>query len=167
MSRWGCIGLVVGSLLGALLLVLLAWLVQPTTPVVAVQPASVTPNLTLFLSEQGVSRFASQALGKPAVINFEPGGQAVLTAPVDLGGLEPVVNLGLSLERRGREVVSQLHWLQIGFLRLPANWLPPELVALGAQPGQQLTRQIPAQFSLVSLTTTPDGINLQFAWSGQ
>jgi hypothetical protein len=167
MSRWGCTGLLVGSIIGILLLIGLMHAIQPTTPAVAVQPDTVAPDLTLFLSEQSVSRFASQALVTPAAVNFEPGGQVILSTSVNMAGLEPVIDLGLSLERRGNEVVSQLHWAQMGWLRLPAYWLPPEIVELGLQPGQQLSRQIPAQFNLINLTTTTDGVNLQFDWTGQ
>jgi hypothetical protein len=161
MSRWGCTGLFVGSLLGVLILILLVVMIQPATPSVAVQPAAVAPDLSLFLSERGVSRFAGQALGKPAAINFEPQGQMILTTSVDIAGLEPVANLGLSLERQGNVVVSRLHWLQVGFLRLPARWLPQEVIELGTGPGEQITSKLPPQFTLVGLTTTADGISLQ------
>lgn len=161
MSRWGCIGLLAGSLLGVLLLILLAFLIRPMTPLVTDQPAVLSPDLTLFLSEQSVSRFAAQALGRPAAINFEPGGQMILTTSIKIAGLEPVADVGLSLQRQGNTVTSQLHWLQVGFLSLPARWLPQEIIELGTQAGPQITAQLPPQFMLVGLTTTTDGINLQ------
>lgn len=167
MSRWGCIGLLVGSLLGVLLLILLAFILRPGTPLVTDQPAVVAPDLTLFLSEQSVSRFATQALGRPAAINFEPGGQMTLTTSIYVAGLEPVADVGLSLQRQGSTVVSQLHWLQVGFLRLPARWLPQEIVKLGTQTGERITSQLPPQFTLVGLTTTTDGINLQLDLTGK
>lgn len=167
MSRWGCTGLLVGSIIGVLLLIGLIRSIQPAIPTVAVQPAVAAPDLTLFLSEESASRSASQVLGQPVAINFEPGGQVILTTPVSVAGWEPVVDLGLSLEQQGNQVVSRLHWAQLGWLRLPARWLPPELVELGAQPGQQLSRQIPSQFNLLSLTTTADGITFQVDWVGQ
>jgi hypothetical protein len=164
MSRWGCGGLVLGSLLGLLFLSLLIMAVQPAIPPAAILPAATAPDVTLFLSEQSVSRFASQALDQPAVVNFEPDGRVIFTTQVKMGRLEPVVDLGLSFERQGNTVASQIHWLQLGFLKIPARWLPPEIVALGTRPGQQLTQQLPPQFTLVGLTTTTDGISLQFDW---
>jgi hypothetical protein len=161
MSRWGCIGLLVGSLLGLLLLVLLTFMIRPAMPLVTDQPAVPAPDLTLFLSEQSVGRFAMQALGRPAAINFEPGGQMILTTAINIAGLEPVADVGLSLQRQGNNVTSQLHWLQVGFLSLPARWLPQEIIELGTQAGPQITAQLPPQFRLVGLTTTTDGINLQ------
>jgi len=167
MSRWGCTGLLVGSIIGVLLLMGLIQSIQPAIPAVAVQPAVAAPDLTLFLSEESVSRSASQMLAQPVTVNFESGGQVILTTPVSIAGLEPVVDLGLSLEQQGNQVVSRLHWAQLGWLRLPARWLPPELVELGTLPGQQFSRQIPPQFNLISLTTTADGITLQVDWIGQ
>lgn len=161
MSRWGCIGLGAGTLLGVLLLVLLVSAIRPEMPAITEQPAATAPDLMLFLSEQSVSRFASQALGKPATINFESGGQMILTTSVNIAGLEPVADVGLSLQLQGSTVVSQLHWLQVGFLRLPARWLPSEIVEMGAQVGPQMAVQLPPQFTLVGLTTTGDGLNLQ------
>ena len=166
MSRWGCMGLLLGSLLGLVLLILLVLFVQPTTPSVAVPLAAIAPDLSLFLSERSVSRFAAQALGEPAAINFEPGGQVILTTRLKTGWLEPVADLGLSLEMQGTGIVSQIHWLQLGFVRIPARWLPPEIVEIGTRPGQQITQQLPPQFSLVGLTTTSEGLNLQFDWRG-
>lgn len=167
MSRWGCIGLLAGTLVGVLLLILLVSAIRPETPSVTDQPTATAPDLTLFLSEQSVSRFASQALGRPAAINFEPGGQMIVTASIKVAGLEPVADAGLSLQRQGSTVVSQLHWLQIGYLRLPVRWLPQEIVELGTQAGPRITAQLPPQFTLVGLSTTTDGINLQLDLTGK
>jgi hypothetical protein len=167
MSRGGCLGFAVGSLVGLLLLSLLMWLIRPTLPIMAISPETLAPDMTLFLSERSASRFATQTLQEPTSVNFEPGGQAIVTTRVNVGGLEPVVDMGLSLQRQGPEVVSQLHWLQLGWVRIPARWLPPEITALGAKPGQALTQHLPPQFALVGLTTTSEGINLQLNWLGQ
>lgn len=167
MRRWGCTGLLVGTIIGVLLLIGLIQSIQPDIPAVAVQPVVAAPDLTVFLSEESASRFAAKALAQPAAINFEPGGQVILTTPVSVAGLQPVVDLGLSLEQQGNQVISRLHWAQLGWLRLPARWLPPELVELGAVPGQQFTRQLPPQFNLISLSTTTDGITLQVDWVGR
>jgi hypothetical protein len=166
-SRWGCIGLLVGSLLGVLLLLLLVFVTRPVTPVVTDQPAVVVPDLTLFLSEQSVGHLATKALGRPAAINFEPSGQMILTTSIKIAGLAPVADVGLSLQRQGNIVISQLHWLQVGFLRLPARWLPQVIVELGTQVGPQIAAQLPSQFRLVGLTTTTDGINLQLDLAGE
>ncbi|MCL4300869.1 MAG: hypothetical protein KJ077_34350 [Anaerolineae bacterium] len=167
MTRWGCIGLLAGSLLGVLLLILLVFVTRPVTPVVTDQPAVLSPDLTLFLSERGVSRFVTQALGRPAAVNFEPGGQMILTTAIEIAGLEPVADVGLSLQQQGNIVTSELHWLQVGFLSLPARWLPQEIIEVGTQVGPQITTQLPPQFILVGLTTTTDGINLQLDLAGE
>jgi hypothetical protein len=90
----------------------------------------------------------------------------MVTTRVKLAGLKPVVELGLTLERQGQVVISQLHWLQVGWLKIPATWLPPEIVALGVKPGEAITRQLPPQANLVGMTTNPDGITLQLNWVG-
>jgi hypothetical protein len=91
----------------------------------------------------------------------------ILTTAVNIAGLEPVADVGLSLQRQGNNVTSQLHWLQVGFLSLPARWLPQEIIELGTQAGLQITAQLPPQFRLVGLTTTTDGINLQLDLVGK
>jgi hypothetical protein len=167
MSRWGCSGLLLGTLLGLLLLIGLVRAFRPEiSPASTVVPAPIAPDLALFLSEQSISQFAAQTLGKPTLVNFEPEGQVLLTTPVNIAGLEPVADMGLSLEVRDNRIVSQLHWLQVGLLRLPVEWLPQEIADLGAQPGEQITRQLPAQFTIIGLTTTAEGITLQLTWAG-
>jgi hypothetical protein len=56
--------------------------------------------------------------------------------------------------------------MQLGFVKLPASWLPPEVEQMGALPGQSINQQVPPQFSLAGLTTTPEGLNLQLNWTG-
>ncbi len=167
MSRWGCIGFTLGSLAGLLLISLLIWLIRPEIPAAAVVPEPITSDVTLFLSERSAGRFASQTLQEATTVNFEPGGRVIITTRVNLAGLAPLVDLGLSLQTQGTQVVSQLHWLQLGWVRIPARWLPPEFATLGAKPGQALTQHLPPQFSLVGLTTTSQGINLQLQWRGE
>jgi hypothetical protein len=167
MRRGSCLALLVGIVVGSLLLGLLVWWIRPVTPLVPVQPEIANPDITLFLSEQTASRFASQALREPTMIQFDSGGQIVVTTRVAVGGQKPLVDLGLTLERVGPAVSTQLHWLQIGWIRVPARWLPSDLVALGAVPGQAITRQLPPQATLVGLTTSSDGITLRLNWAGQ
>lgn len=164
MSRWGCIGFILGSLAGLLLISLLLWLIRPEIPAAAVVAEPAAPDVTLFLSERSAGRFASQTLKETTTVNFEPSGRVIVTTRANLGGLSPLVDLGLSLQMQGTQAVSQLHWLQLGWVRIPVRWLPPEFAALGAKPGQALMQHLPPQSSLVGLTTTSQGINLQLQW---
>lgn len=167
MIRIGILGLLLGALLGLLVaagfFVLLAW--QAVSPI---QEQLTTPSadMALFISERSLSRLIAADLQRPLVLNFEPGGQVEVTTPADIAGLEPVVDLGLSLELRGPAVVSQLQWAKIGFLKIPAGWLPDDLVELGAVPGRTITRQLPPEFILVGLATSTDGLTVQLDWKG-
>jgi hypothetical protein len=165
-SRSGCFGLILGSLLGLLLAALFFIFLgrQATAP--AASPA-VTPtaDVSLYLSEQILTRLAAETLEQPVAIDFEPGGQLEVTLPVELMGLEPVVRLGLSLERQGSGVISQLHWARLGLIKIPADWLPPEAVDAATLLGATITQQIPPEFRLVGLSTTPDGLTFQLAWT--
>lgn len=166
MRRGSCLALLAGIVVGSLLLGLLVWWLRPVTPAVPPQPQVATSDITLFFSERTASRLASQALTEPTVIGFAPDGQLLVTTRVDVGGLKPLVDLGLTLERQGPAITTQLHWLQVGWLRVPAHWLPSNLVALGGVPGQAITRQLPPQATLVGLTTSSDGITLRLNWTG-
>jgi hypothetical protein len=81
--------------------------------------------------------------------------------PVEVSGLKPVVQLGLTLQSQGMTVVSRLHWLKFGFLKIPAGWLPSRLVDMGHLLGETITRQLPPDFTLVGLTTSTDGLTFQ------
>jgi hypothetical protein len=168
MIRIGIFGLILGSLLGLLLaLIFFVLLARQTTSPNVIKPAAHPPDVTLFLSERSLGRLASEELKRPVALDFEPGGQVEVTTRVEMGGLEPVVHLGLSLEMRRTNLLSQLRWLKIGFLKISANWLPQELVELGTMPGETIARQMPPEFALTGLETTPEGINLQLNWLGQ
>ena len=164
-SRLGCFGLILGGLLGVLVAVIVLLLVSAwaASPILA-EPVTSPTDVSLFLSERTLSRIATEELQEPVLVDFEPGGQLQVTTPVDIGGFKPVVQLGLTLESRGPEVVSQLHWLKLGFLNIPADWLPPELVELGALLGEKITEQVPPEFTLVGLTTTAAGLNFHLNW---
>jgi hypothetical protein len=156
-----------GSLIGLLLLIFVLLLARPAIPVSPPPPPIIPADITLFVSEQTVSRFASQTLEKPTVINFEPDGQMLVTTRTALGGFEPVMQVGLLLELQGTEVVSQLYWARLGFLTIPASWLPPEPVRAAALVGQTINDQIPPDFTIVGLTTSADGVTFQLKWVGQ
>jgi hypothetical protein len=158
-SHIGCFGFILGGLLGPLVAVsLLIWLAgQAVTPTLA-QPVAPPADVTLFFSEQTASRLASAGAPEPVTVDFEPGGRVIVTGPVDLGGLKPVARMGLSLEQQEGRLVSQLHWLELGFLKIPADWLPSSLVELGSRPGEAISQELPPAFNLVGLTTTADGL---------
>ncbi|MBN1994805.1 MAG: hypothetical protein JW953_19060 [Anaerolineae bacterium] len=167
MNRWGCFGLTLGGLLGLLLAMLFfVWARQvassPITPPVSVA----TADVTLFLSERLLSHIATDALQTPSLVDLNAGGQMEVTTRATLGRLKPVVHLGLSLEAQDAQVTSQLHWAQMGFLKIPANWLPPTIIALGARPGETITQQIPPGFEVVGLATTADGLEFRLNWVG-
>jgi hypothetical protein len=166
--RLGCFGLVLGSLTGLLVAMLFfVWVRWLASPVMA-QPVRVaaTADMTLFLSERSLSRFASDTLKSPALVDLDSGGQMKITTRTEMGGLRPVVRLGLSLEMRRTEVVTRLRWAEMGFLKIPASWLPPRIIVTGRMPGEIITQQIPPGFELVGLTTTPNGIEFQLNWVG-
>jgi hypothetical protein len=167
MRSWGCFGLALGSLIGLLILVFILLLSRPVTPVPAPPPPIIPADVTLFVSEQTVSRLASQTLQRPTVVDFESNGQMLVTTRTRLGGVEPVMQAGLLLELQGTEVVSELYWARLGFLTIPANWLPPEQVEAAALVGQTINNQIPPDFSLVGLATSADGVTFQLKWVGQ
>jgi hypothetical protein len=158
-SHVGCFGFILGGLLGLLgAASLLIWLAgQAVTPSLA-QPVAPPADVTLFFSEQTAGRLASAGAPAPVTIDFEPGGRVLLTLPFDLGGLKPEARLGLTLEQQGNRLVSELHWLELGFLKIPAGWLPPSLGGLGSRPGEAISRELPPEFILVGLTTTADGL---------
>ncbi len=160
--RVGCFGLVLGSLVGLLLLMLTLLLLarQAVSPLIP-QTTHPAPDASLFLSEQSLSRLASKNTGHPTRLDFQPDGQLKVTTQVEVAGFEPVVRLGLSLEMQDGRAVSQLHWAKIGFIKLSADWLPADIVNMGTIPGQIITGQIPPEFILVGLETGPEGIGFQ------
>lgn len=168
MKRWGCFGLTLGGMIGLLLVLLFfVWARQLAASSQEIQPVSVDrPDVTLFLSERSLSHFAAEALEIPTVVDLKPGGQIEITTRIQWGWLRPVVRLGLSLGIQGTDVMSQLDWVQMGFLKIPASWLPQSVIRLGAMPGETITRQAPPEFEVVGLATTPAGVEVQLNWVG-
>ncbi len=165
MNRGGCFGLVLGGLAGLLVaMLLLVATRQAASPVVEPSLPSAPADVTLFLSGPSLSRFASASRKSPTLVEFAPGGQMEITTQIDMGGVRPVVSSGFSLEVQAAGVVSRLEWVKLGFIKFPAGWLPQEIVQLGATPGEVITRQLPPEFKLMGLTTTPDGIQFQLNW---
>jgi hypothetical protein len=161
------LGLLIGGATGLLLVVLfLLWLQRSPSQWVPPQPPAPGADVTLFLSERALSRAASAALGRPAVIDAGPEGQLLVTTRVPFGSLEPAVRLGLALDRQESQVVSQLLWAQLAFIRIPVAWLPANVAAMGRLPGETLTRQLPPQFTLVGVTTGENGLTVQLNWLG-
>jgi hypothetical protein len=172
LGQWGCFGLTLGGLIGVLLAILFfVWIRHLAAPV-AVQPVTVQPvtvasaDVNLFLSESLLSRFASESLESATLVEFDSDGQMEVVTRVTRGRLKPVVRLGLSLEIQDTGVASQLQWVQMGFLKFPAGWLPRGMTNMGALPGEIITQQVPPGFELVGLTTTPEGIEFQLNWVG-
>jgi hypothetical protein len=161
------LGLLIGVAAGLLVVVLFLLWLQASAPRPALpQPAAPAADVSLFLSELALSRAATGVLGQPAQIEAGPGGQLQVSTRLEIDGLEPVVHLGLALDRQENQVVSRLLWARVAFITLPVDWLPPELGELGRLPGQALTRQIPPQFMLVGLATDENGLTLQLNWQG-
>lgn len=167
MNRPGCLWTAIGAVIGFLILLLALWLTQAATLPAVEPPAAVAPDIIVFLSEQSLSRMASDRLGRPIVLDFDGNGQMQVTTRAQIRGLEPVVRLMMSISLQGSEVVSQLHGVNIGFLIVPASWLPPEAQAATALIGETIKTQTPPDFTITGLTTTPDGVTIQLKWVGE
>lgn len=167
MRKWGCFGLTIGGLLGLLLAVLvLVWVRQmavwPEIPPMVVE----SPDATLFLSENSVSYFATEAFNDDVLVDLRSNGQLQITTRAPWGRLRPVIQLGLTLEMQDQIVASRLHWAQMGFIKFPASWLPQSVHDLAALPGEAITQQVPAGFHLAGLNTSEDGIEFYLNWVG-
>jgi hypothetical protein len=168
MKKWGCLGFTAGSVIGLLVAGLIFLLTQSAPPPpIAGAPPGIPPDVTVFLSERSVSRMAAESLKQPAVVDFDANGQMQVVTRVNIGRFEPVVRVGVLLEMQGTEVVSQLDWVKLGFLTIPAAWLPPRAHDTAALAGQTITHQMPPDFRLVGLTTGPDGLSFRLKWVGQ
>jgi hypothetical protein len=167
MRKWGCFGLTVGGLMGLLLAFLFLVGVRQMAVWPEIPPMVVaSPDATLFLSENSISYFATEALKDEVLVDLRPHGQMQITTRAPWGRLRPVIHLGLTLEMQEQVAVSRLHWAQMGFIKFPAGWLPQSVHDLAAMPGEAITRQVPAGFHLPGFNTTEDGIEFYLNWVG-
>lgn len=167
MNRQGCLWVVAGGVIGFLILLVGLWLIQVATLPVVEPPPAVAPDITVFLSEQSLSRMASDQLGQPATLDFDENGQMRVSTRVPMRGLEPVVRLVMIIGMQGPQIVSQLHGVEIGFLTVPANWLPDKMQTMAALINETIKTQTPPDFTITGLTTTPDGVTIQLKWIGE
>ena len=167
MSRSGRMGLIIGLVMGIAALLLGLWLLRATSLPEVSPPAAVAPDVSLFLSEQSISRLASDTLQQPIVIDFEENGLMQVTTRTEIRGLTPVVKLVMTIEMQGSEIVSQLRWVEMGFLTIPQAWLTPEMQNAAALIGQTINQQTPPDFMITNLSTTPEGVAIQLKWIGQ
>jgi len=78
-----------------------------------------------------------------------------VTTPFEVIGLKLTVRLGLTLTLRDGQAISRLDWAKIGFLTLPAAWLPAESSKWGRPPGEIITQQIPQVLPWLVLPPPP------------
>lgn len=167
MNRWGCIAGIAGVVIGVLVVVVFAQTAFVTPlPAIVEPPSAASPDVMVFVSEQSLSRMASESLPAPTVVDFEADGQMEVVTRTTVQGLEPVVHAGLLLQMQGFELVSQLRWIRFGSLIVPARWLPPEAVSAAGAISDEIEAQIPPGFTLVGFTTAAEGVTLQLEWVG-
>ncbi|MCB0212324.1 MAG: hypothetical protein KDJ52_23485 [Anaerolineae bacterium] len=167
MNRSGKIGLLMGLGIGFVGLLLGLWLLRVTSLPKLSPPAAVAPDVSLFLSEQSISRLASATLQQPIVIDFEENGLMEITTRTEMQGLDPVVKLVMTVELQGSEVVSQLRWVELGFLIIPQRWLTPKMQNATTLIGQTINQQTPPDFMITNLSTTSEGVTIQLKWVGR
>ncbi|GAB4452368.1 MAG: hypothetical protein Kow0031_34800 [Anaerolineae bacterium] len=167
MNRWGCTGFSLGAVIGLLLLGIVVLITRPLPPPAPLTPPTVPPDATIFVSEQAVSRLASDTLGQPVAVDFEPGGQMQVSLRTVVGRFRPVVRPTILLEMQGADVGSSLLWVRLGFLPIPARWLPQDINQAVGIIGDTIRAQTPPEFVLLGLTTTRDGIEFQLKWVGR
>ena len=90
-----------------------------------------------------------------------------VTTRTEIRGLTPVVKLVMTIDMQGSEIVSQLRWVEMGFLTIPQAWLTPEMQNAAALIGQTINQQTPPDFMITNLSTTPEGVAIQLKWIGQ
>lgn len=168
MNRIGYFSLMLGGLIGLLgAIVLILLLRLSATSSVTVQTPAIAPDVTVFLSEHSLSRIASETLQRQARVDFDANGQVQISTRLKIGWLNPVVHFGVLLEMQGPNVVSQLQWLQVGFITIPARWLPQTMAESSAIIGQLMQDQTPPNFRLVGINTSPNGVTFQLKWIGE
>lgn len=167
MNRWGCIGLTFGAVTGLLLLSILVLITRPAPPPAPASALTVPPDATIFVSEQMVSRLATESLGQPVAVDFEPGGQMHVSLRMPVGRYPALVRATVLLEMQGTDVGSSLLWVRLGFLPIPARWLPQEVSQQVGAIGDTIRAQTPPDFVLLGLTTSADGVEFRLKWVGR
>ena len=166
-QQWTLVGLLFGLSMGLLMAMLLALLLtRPALPPPGSPPNGFPADATIFISEESLSRFASELIGRPVEIDFEPAGRVFVTAHTSMGSFEPVVQAELLLQMEGTSVASYLRAVKLGFLTIPARWLPDDIQQTAAIIGQSIKAQTPPDFTLVGINTTPDGLVFMLTWIG-
>lgn len=167
MNRWGCLGLVAGGVVGLIIVALILIFNQPRSVSLVPPLPAVAPDVTVFLSEQTLSRLASEEMQNEIVVDFEPDGLMIIAGRVPWRGWEPLVHVGVRLEMQGPDVASEMEWMRLGWLNLPADWLPADARQATAIIGEELKRQVPPDFTLAGLETTAEGVQVQLRWLGR
>jgi hypothetical protein len=166
MRRWGCLGLVWGTLAGLALVGLLVFITRPPAIPAASPPPTIPPDAVIYVSERTISRLAADAIQEPVTVNFEKNGVMQVTTAVPVRRWKPVVQAEILLSLQGARVVSQLRWVKMGFLTVPATWLPDNLQEKARLIGPAIKAQVPPDFSLVGLISRSDGLEFQVKWIG-
>lgn len=166
-QQWTLIGLGFGLLVGLLMAMLLVLLLtRPALPPPASPLNGFPADATIFISEESLSRIASELIGRPVEIDFEPDGQMFVTTRTSMGPFEPVVQAELLLQMEGTNVASYLRAVKLGFLAIPARWLPDDIQQTTAIIGQSIKAQTPPDFTLIGVNTTSDGLVFLLTWIG-
>jgi len=156
-------GLLVGLLMAMLLVLLLT---RPAPPPPASPPNGFPADATIFISEESLSRVATELIGQPVEVDFEPEGRLFVTTRTGIGPFEPVVQAELLLQMEGTTVASYLRAVKLGLLTIPARWLPDDIQQTTAIIGESIKAQTPPDFTLVGVNTTPDGLEFLLTWIG-
>ena len=156
----------VGGGLGFLFLAIFVLLTRPVPATTAPQSATIPPDVTVLVSERVLSQLASNSLQRPATVEFSADGEMRITAPFSIMEYEPVVTVVLSLGMEGTSVVSELQWVKLGSLYIPATLLPEQVQASGAELGKTIQRETPPDFALVGLDTLPNALEIKLKWVG-
>ncbi len=166
-QQWLLVGLLFGLSMGLLMaIVLLLIFTRPTTPPPASPPNGFPADATIFVSEESLGRIASEVVGQPVNVDFEPDGRMFVSTRTSIGPFEPVVKAELLLQMEGTNVASYLRGVKLGFLTIPARWLPENIQQITAVIGESLETQTPPDFTLVGINTTSDGLVFLLTWVG-
>ena len=166
-QQWLLVGAVFGLSIGLLMaMALLLIFTRPAPPPPASPPNGFPADATIFISEESLSRIATELIGQPVKVDFEPDGRLFVTTRTGIGPFEPVVNVELLIQMEGTNVASYLRAVKLGFLTIPARWLPDDIQQTTAIVGESIKAQTPPDFTLVGVNTTSDGLEFRLTWIG-